>query len=550
MAPKAQKQSNGAAAAGKLKPKVSAPSSGTATPSAAPADAVVTQAAVDQVVYGSGKPDKAVYDAEQNKVKAEIDGLQVKLSAVKEKLSGGRSAASQERRKQLLDELQEIRNTQGNIKQARSKVFDQLKALQDGVQKKIKDLNAAKAKVPFKTVQDVDNRIDQLDKQIESGNMKVADEKRALAEISQLKRSRRAVEGFQAEQDTIEADRKQAEELRKQLDDPESKAVSERYDTIQTELDEIKKQADQSQEARNKLLDERSALQAQLDTLYSHKRDSAQRFRDANDRFYSKMQEDRARRAERARKQREEEEAAKKHELAERLREEAEVPAFQAQIEDCQTLIEYFSGKSTAPPTLSADREQQKSAVAGVPELEIRKVEEPVEGVVALKKKGEESYFVGGGGKKKGKKQHAKATPATDAVDATSKDRLNVPMSTLSALLSLSIPPPTSGTDVPRLVEDLKTKKAWYEANQARVTAENKAKAEKEIERLTGHSNKVTIPVSDDLTPPNGGSEQPAEPAPTPAISDVTSVPVPDDEVAEKLESVQEAEEVAVPEEQ
>lgn len=59
-------------------------------------------------------------------------------SAVKEKLSGGRSAASQERRKQLLDELQEIRNTQGNIKQARSKVFDQLKALQDGVQKKVR----------------------------------------------------------------------------------------------------------------------------------------------------------------------------------------------------------------------------------------------------------------------------------------------------------------------------------------------------------------------------------------------------------------------------
>ena len=33
--------------------------------------------------------------------------------------------------------------------------------------------------------------------------MKLADEKRALAEISQLKRNRRAVEGFQAEQDAI-----------------------------------------------------------------------------------------------------------------------------------------------------------------------------------------------------------------------------------------------------------------------------------------------------------------------------------------------------------
>ena len=40
--------------------------------------------------------------------------------------------------KQILDELAEIRNAQGNIKQARGKVFDQLKALQEGVQKKVR----------------------------------------------------------------------------------------------------------------------------------------------------------------------------------------------------------------------------------------------------------------------------------------------------------------------------------------------------------------------------------------------------------------------------
>ena len=94
--------------------------------------------------------------------------------------------------------------------------------------------------------------------------MKLADEKRALAEISTLKRNRRVVEGFQAEQDAIEADRKAADELRKQLDDPESKAMSDRYDAIQAELDELKKAQEQSQEARNKLVDEQNALKAQL----------------------------------------------------------------------------------------------------------------------------------------------------------------------------------------------------------------------------------------------------------------------------------------------
>lgn len=541
MPPAKAKQSNGA---GKPKPKASSPSSGTSTPTATAASATVSAVQIELAVWGSGKPEKSVYDAEQNKIKAEIDVVQARLNVVKDKLSGGKGGPAQERRKQILDELAEIRNAQGNIKQNRDKVRDQLKNLQDGIQKKIKDLNAAKAKLPYKSVEDVDDRIKQLDKQVESGNMKVADEKRALAEISQLKRSRRVVEGFKSEQDAIEADRKAADALRSQLDDPESKAISEKYDALQAELDELKKQAEQSQEARNKLLDERTQLQAQLDALWNQKRESAARYREANDRFYQKLQEDRARRAERQRAEREAAELAKKEEIANRLREEAEVPAFQAQIEDCQTLIDYFSGKASTPAPLSSEKLAQRANVAGVPELDIRKVDAPPEGVVLRKKKNEddEAYFVGSKGKK-GKKG-PKPAPAPEAAE-TSGDKLNIPLPTLSALLSLSIPPPTSSADLPRVVEDLKTKKAWFEANQARVTAENKAKAEKEIERLIGKHNKVDVPVTDELTPPNGGAEQPAEPAPTPAVDDAPSVPVAEEAVVEKLETVEESEAAA-----
>lgn len=116
------------------------------------------------------------------------------------------------------------------------------------------------------------------------------------------------------------------------------------------------------------------------------------------------------------------------------------------------------------------------------------------ENFVPRKKKGEdeEAYFVGGGkgGKGKGKKGGPRAADGAAAnAEATpppsSSSGVNVPFATLSALLSLSIPPPSSQADVPRVVEDLKTKKAWFEANQARVTSEAIAKAEAEIERLT-----------------------------------------------------------------
>lgn len=355
--------------------------------------------------------------------------------------------------------------------------------------------------------------------------MKIVDEKRALHEIDQARRTRKVVEKFQADQESIEADRQAADELRKLLDDPESKEISERYDSIKSELDEIKKEADEVYAGRSKLFEERDNLQAQINALFNEKRDSANRYREASDRYWSKLNEDRARRAERARAQRAEEEAQKKLSIAERLREDASLPAFQTQIEDCQTLIDALSGKSTANVALSSSLLPAKLDVSGVPQLEIRQVDAVEDNMVARKKKGdnEESYFVGKA--KKGKK-----SPKSSTAPPTTSDTINLPYGQLSALLSLSIPPPTGQSEVPRVIEDLKTKKAWYEANQARQTAENIAKAEAEIRRLTKADGRRDA-APHDVSPPNGGSEHPPESAPI-------DVDVPGVQVDDKLEDI------------
>ena len=73
MAPK----SKSAATNGASKKAQPAASEVAATPSA-PAPEPVSQE-FTYATYGPGKPDKATYDAEQNKIKAEIDALQAKL---------------------------------------------------------------------------------------------------------------------------------------------------------------------------------------------------------------------------------------------------------------------------------------------------------------------------------------------------------------------------------------------------------------------------------------------------------------------------------------
>jgi len=525
-------QTKSTANAGAAKPKAGASAAASKNPSPEPA-----------TYSASSRPDKAVYDAEQEKIKGKIDANQAKLNVVREKISLTTSnSPGSERRTALRSELDGIRDQQSTNKNSRGKILEQLKSLQESIQKKIKDLQAAKGKTPFKNVAEVDAHIKNLEKQVDSGNMKLADEKRALQEISQTKRSRRIVEHFQADQDAIEADRRAADELRQKLDDPEAKAVSDRYDAIKAELDELKKEADEAYASRNALFQERDALQSEIKTLITEKRESAQRFREANDRYYAKVNEDRARRAERARAQRATEEAQKKQEAAERLREEAAVPAFQAQIEDCQTLIDVLSGKSSNTIALSTNSLLAKSDVAGVPKLELRKVDAADEGLVARKKKGEdeESYFVGKGKAKKGKKGNTKTSAEPDATSS----QLNLPLATLSALLSLSIPPPSSSADIPRVVEDLETKKAWFEANQVRVTAENVSKAEADIQRLLNGAkteSKVDPPAGNsELTPPNGGGEHLAEPAATPRDQDTADTAVLSDEMVVKLEEVKE----------
>lgn len=69
---------NGAAAKGK---GTKTPSSGSGTP-VVPAKTLDTAELTPALVGGSGKPEKAAYDAEQEKIKTEIDSLQVKLVCI------------------------------------------------------------------------------------------------------------------------------------------------------------------------------------------------------------------------------------------------------------------------------------------------------------------------------------------------------------------------------------------------------------------------------------------------------------------------------------
>ena len=137
-------------------------------------------------------------------------------------------------------------------------------------------------------------------------------------------------ESFQADSDAIDAEHA-AEDLRKRLDDPKAKAVSEHYHGLEDEMNVTKGKADLF--GNPSLFELQRRLKRQINTLFSERYDLISRL-DNGDTRYS-MPHGRA----------EWLSAERKVELSE----DQHLPVkTEDQIEDCQTLIEFFSAISTA----------------------------------------------------------------------------------------------------------------------------------------------------------------------------------------------------------
>lgn len=94
--------------------------------------------------------------------------------------------------------------------------------------------------------------------------MKLVDEKKALQEVSNLRRMRKQLEATGSVDDAIAADKAKIDEVRKQLDDPEARKTSDKFDVLKKEMDGLRDEGNKAYEERNKLFEERNTLSAQM----------------------------------------------------------------------------------------------------------------------------------------------------------------------------------------------------------------------------------------------------------------------------------------------
>lgn len=333
--------------------------------------------------------------------------------------------------------------------------MDQIKRLDEQVRSRISEQKTAKAKIPFKSAEDVDRQIATLQQQVDSGSMKLVDEKKALNDISNLRKLRKNFGQFEDSQKQIDDLRAKIKEIKDSMEDPEQKAMSEQYSKIQAELDAIKAEQDEAYKNLSGLRDERTKLQAEQQETFGAIRKLKDDYYGQKKAFQAYEREARDKQRERKKAEYERVVKERKKAEAERVLAEASDPAYLEEIRRANSLLQFLDPehKSEKGP-LVADSGLGAQAQRTVDESGLK-------GTKLLRKEDREEEFVPAAKKgKKGKKSGG----------AASSKFFNCPPSVVEDCAFMGIDPPMSSADVPGVIDKVRAKLDHWKADQAEQT--------------------------------------------------------------------------------
>ncbi|RAH43890.1 putative nuclear segregation protein (Bfr1) [Aspergillus brunneoviolaceus CBS 621.78] len=430
------------------------------------------------------KPNEETFKADLAQAEKEHAAVQEKLNEIKAKIEtakpNNQDSPTAKRQQELRAELSSIRQKQSGFKAGRSSTQEKINALDATLKARISEQNNSRGRMSFKNVEELDKEIARLEKQVDSGTLRLVDERKILSDVSNLRKQRKNFAGLEEAQKAITDLKNQIAALKKSLDNPEAKALSDKYNEIQKELDAIKAEQDSAFKNLNALRDERTKLHAEQQKKWTAIREIKDNYYKAR-KAYKEYEDEAWRvRREKQKAQREAFEREKRKKVADKKLEEASRPAYTDEILIGQGLIRHFNPAYDFAALGLDDKKDEGSNFRA--EIGRTVDDSGLKGMKVLKKDDGEDYFVGTGGKKgkKGKKG-ANGSPAA-AAPAETKFNLNVGV--IEDFAKVKIDPPMNQADVPAVIEKLAAKITEWKKNQASKTEENIKKAQEEIARL------------------------------------------------------------------
>ncbi|KAL2869376.1 putative nuclear segregation protein (Bfr1) [Aspergillus lucknowensis] len=438
------------------------------------------------------RPNEEAFKASLAQAEKEHAAVQEKLNQVKAKIEtakpNNQDSPAAKRQQELRAELSSIRQKQQGFKASRTSTQEKINGLDATLKARIAELNNSRGRMSFKNVEELDRQIATFEKQVDSGTLRLVDEKKILADISTLRKQRKNFASLDEGQNVINDLKTQIATLKKTLDNPEAKALSDKYTEIQKELDAIKAEQDGAFKNLNSLRDERTKLHGEQQKKWAAIREVKDNYYKARKAYKEWEDEAWKVRREKQKAQREAFEREKKRKIADKKLEEASRPAYTDEILIAQGLIRHFDPAYDFAALGLDDKKGPTSAFRA--EVGRTVDDSNIKGMKVLKKD-EDDYFVGTGGKKgkKGKKGSANGTPAP-GTPAETKFNMNVGI--IEDFAKVKIDPPMNQSDVPAVVEKLAAKITDWKKDQASKTAENISKAKEEIARLDAEESAAT----------------------------------------------------------
>lgn len=416
------------------------------------------------------RPDDKAVNQDINALREEIKKLDLTSNEINAQIDKTvLDPQTAERRKSLQAEMKEIILKQGNLKQERNSIQEQIKNVDTNLKRKIADIQKLTAKNNFKSAPEIDARVNYLDELIGAGNLKLADERRFVKEMTSLRKLRKDFAEVEKQQEAIDKDKLKIADLKKKLALVGNKEVQQQFERIQKELDTINESNKSIYNKRTELINKRNELKKSKDAKYDQIRKLRAEFDAEFTKFKKALAEEQKKRDEEYKAQQAEQKQAKLKEVAELKLAEASIPAFTHEINEIHTLLAYFDPSYVKPqvnPVVEATKSEssidQKFPTA-------RQVEMPSD-VVILKKE-QQSFFEGSKHKKNKKK-------------APKTKNFTVDSDVIISLTELSIPLPTKSDDVPGTIEILKETLTALQEKQEQQTSVNIEKAKAEIAKL------------------------------------------------------------------
>ncbi|KAI9222803.1 hypothetical protein BC828DRAFT_377570 [Blastocladiella britannica] len=479
------------------------------------------------------KPDFDKHAAHLKDLNDQIDQIKAQQTKLRERISqlqvDTAQSGSNDKRGELKEKLTTAQRAQNDARRQREDSMRRILTLQDSVRVKQAEIKHIKDRLGFQSVADVDARISQLEERVNAGTLKLLEEKKAINEIAQLKRSKPLYATLAAKEAEIAKESAELATLQSKLESSSSSraATATTYDAVKKELDAIagaKKAAyDQLQAA----YDEQKQLSDKLNTLYDSRTLMQDSFREAKEAHFRTLREDRARKQEAYAEQKKRIELEKLAELAQEERDLADFPAFSDEIVICTNLISYVKQAAgikgsivpgDAAPASSAAKKPTSGALAA--KHQVRKVETPANAELFKKKDDAmDILFAGASSKKKGKKSGRTASaaapapakrssspaPAAAAADdeapaaaASTHSAIATPLAVFKFALTImenfwlvKVDVPVTHADAPATIAALVARREWYMTHSAAVTARNKAAAEAKIAKLAAGLEKL-----------------------------------------------------------